>query len=117
MTTNSTAEGKTCVSCGKDVSGQKRMKDSKGQYWCIDCGKADQAKKQSAGSTASLCSGCNESFPAAMLTRWGKKQYCTPCLKKIGGTKGEPASDIMPIVLVIVTLIVVAAIVAYLNFF
>ena len=49
MTTASTV-AKRCVACGKDVAGAKRMKDSQGRYWCVDCGMADQRKKIKAAS-------------------------------------------------------------------
>ena len=49
MTATSTV-AKRCIACGKDVSGTKRMKDSQGKYWCVDCGTADQRKKIKAAS-------------------------------------------------------------------
>jgi hypothetical protein len=39
------ASVKRCVACGRDVAGTKRMKDSQGRYWCVNCGEADLAKK------------------------------------------------------------------------
>ncbi|HSV15579.1 MAG TPA: hypothetical protein VLI90_15060 [Tepidisphaeraceae bacterium] len=49
MTTGSTAT-KRCITCGKDVTTIKRMKDSQGRYWCVDCGMADRRKKMKAAS-------------------------------------------------------------------
>ena len=39
---------KVCVKCRKDVTNEKRMKGSKGEYWCYDCGVADQMSKGAA---------------------------------------------------------------------
>jgi hypothetical protein len=47
---------KRCVACGRDVAGTKRMKDSQGRYWCVDCGEADLKKKAKA-SAKSASSG------------------------------------------------------------
>jgi len=37
----SVAVVKTCCACGTSVSGQPRMKDSQGRYWCVPCGEAE----------------------------------------------------------------------------
>ena len=48
---------KRCVACGRDVATTKRMKDSQGRYWCVDCGEADLAEKaKSAKKSASSSS-------------------------------------------------------------
>ena len=44
----STASAKRCFSCHKDVTTDKRMKDSSGRYWCISCGTEQQKKKAAA---------------------------------------------------------------------
>jgi len=116
MPSNSSAGAKICVKCGKDVAGQKRMKDSQGQYWCLDCGRADQQRKI-AGIPWGICSGCGESFPARALTVWGKRRYCTHCAQKIKGTKIEPPSNLAPVMLLLVVVIVIVAVMAYLIIF
>lgn len=77
--------GKRCVSCGTDVAGKKRMKDSKGVYWCYDCGLKDQAKQQS-GSTGSAmtitCPACNKLFPPIQATKQGNVYVCPDCARK-----------------------------------
>jgi hypothetical protein len=83
----STATAKRCVNCNKDVSGDKRMKDSSGKYWCLKCGEADKAKK---GQTGTACGICGERYPAAKLTRWGKDRVCPSCYKS--ATKGGGVS-------------------------
>jgi hypothetical protein len=40
-----TASIKRCSGCHKDVTNDKRMKDSSGRYWCISCGTEQQKKK------------------------------------------------------------------------
>ena len=49
----SSAAVKRCVACGRDVAGTKRMKDSQGRYWCVDCGEADLKKKAKTSASAS----------------------------------------------------------------
>ncbi len=70
---------KACISCGKQVNGQKRMKDSQGKYWCMECGAEDQRKKLMSSGGGSLCGGCGETFPAHQLSKWGSRQLCTSC--------------------------------------
>jgi predicted RNA-binding Zn-ribbon protein involved in translation (DUF1610 family) len=48
---------KRCVACGRDVAGTKRMKDSQGRYWCVDCGEADLKKKTKVASKSASSSG------------------------------------------------------------
>jgi len=69
---------KRCVTCGKDVTNDKRMKDSQGKYWCIACGTEDQKKKAHSGDT---CTSCGEHFPTAQLAKMGHSKLCKSCLK------------------------------------
>ncbi len=43
-----TVSAKRCFSCRKDVTTDKRMKDSSGRYWCVSCGTEQQKKKAAA---------------------------------------------------------------------
>lgn len=45
---------KTCVKCGKDLTGKKRLKDSHG-YWCSECHRADKAEKAPQGVPCPVC--------------------------------------------------------------
>ena len=84
----STATAKRCVNCNKDVTNDKRMKDSSGKYWCLKCGEADQAKK---GQTGIVCPMCNDRYPANKLTRFGKDKLCPSCYRqasKGGSSRG-----------------------------
>ncbi len=90
-TANVTA--KRCVNCNKDVTGQKRMKDSSGAYWCPKCGEADRMKK---GQSGDPCGNCGERYPAAKLTKYGAARLCTACYKaatKGGGSGGGGEMD------------------------
>jgi hypothetical protein len=89
-TSVATAGLKVCCACGADVNGQARMKDSKGRYWCVPCGEADQRKKQITSTTAP-CHGCHKTFPKGKLDPHAGAFYCKACLKKFKSGKGVPA--------------------------
>ena len=72
---------KSCCSCGSDVTGQPRMKDSQGRYWCGPCGQADQRRKAMTATTAN-CAGCHKPFPKGKLDKHGEHFFCKACLKK-----------------------------------
>jgi len=44
VSTQSAGE-KICCSCGQSVAGKKRLKDDRGQYWCIPCAEKEETKK------------------------------------------------------------------------
>ncbi|HZN66742.1 MAG TPA: hypothetical protein VFB66_15735 [Tepidisphaeraceae bacterium] len=79
MPSTTTAGAKICCKCGADVAGQKRMKDSAGQYWCVDCAKADEKKKKLI--EGGICAECGQHFPRHDLNIVGDSAYCRPCLK------------------------------------
>jgi hypothetical protein len=85
-----TAGLKVCCACGADVNGQPRMKDSKGRYWCLPCGEADQRKKQIT-STHAPCAGCHKSFPKGKLDPHNGAFFCKTCLKK--AKAAHPTTD------------------------
>ncbi len=78
------ASSKRCVNCDRDVTSQKRMKDSSGRYWCVTCGEADRLKKGQGADVA--CSSCGETFAPAQLTKYGAARLCNACYK--AATKG-----------------------------
>ena len=88
-TSIATAGLKVCCACGTDVNGQPRMKDSKGRYWCVPCGEADQRKKQITATTAP-CAGCHKPFSKGKLDPHNGAFYCKSCLKKVKA--GHPMS-------------------------
>jgi hypothetical protein len=91
-TSIATAGAKVCCACGADVNGQPRMKDSKGRYWCVPCGEADQRKKQITSTTAP-CHGCHKPFPKSKLDPHGGAWYCRACLKKVKSGKAVHADS------------------------
>jgi hypothetical protein len=87
-----TATGtKSCVKCGKDVTHDKRMKDSQGQYWCLPCGELDKKDRQERVA----CADCRVKYPASEMTSVGGEMVCAGCMKGrasaggSGGGKGE----------------------------
>ena len=78
---------KSCCACGSDVTGQPRMKDSQGRYWCVPCGEADQRRKAMTATTAN-CAGCHKPFPKGKLDKHGEHFFCKTCLKKRTKTSG-----------------------------
>ena len=85
-----TATAKRCVNCNKDVSSDKRMKDSSGKYWCIKCGEADRAKKGKANAPGVVCGQCGDAYPANKLTRFGNAKVCPTCYRS--ATRGGGVS-------------------------
>ncbi|MGH7214360.1 MAG: hypothetical protein ACREIT_06320, partial [Tepidisphaeraceae bacterium] len=107
-----TAAPKTCIQCGTDVNGKKRMKDSKGQYWCYECGRADQKKKEKESDPGGVvCPDCLQNFPPVQLIKYDGKYLCQACMsvrarkkkvKEVGGVfskylkvKGGARSDMI----------------------
>ena len=140
MATSTGSSTKLCVSCGKNVAGGKRMKDSSGRYWCIECGTEDQKKKSAAGANGiggALCSGCGESFPASQLSKWGTSMLCNKCVARrskgpglmerlksmvpTGGSGGRRSSgegmSVQKIAMIVGVLGAMAAVAIYVNFF
>jgi DNA-directed RNA polymerase subunit RPC12/RpoP len=92
---------KRCTKCQKDLTGAKRLKDAKGQYWCPDCGVGDTSTSGSGVSgLMSTCPKCKTSVHATDLIRDQKSgsyicQNCAAGVKVKGGSKvaGAPASE------------------------
>lgn len=92
MSTEAPSHAKRCVSCRKDLEGQKRMKDSKGQYWCYDCGSKDEANKAREGKATlvQLCAKCKTPTHARDLFKTKKGYVCEKCA---GGSKEKVPVD------------------------
>jgi hypothetical protein len=122
---------KSCVACGKNLNGQKRMKDSQGRYWCIECGTEDQKKKMAAsGVGANACSSCGQTFPPHQLSAWGSRRLCpgcSPSSKGPGmmatitgifsslGSGGGGGSDKKKLIMMGIVMALLAAIALYVN--
>ena len=110
---------KVCCKCGRSVSGQKRMKDSEGRYWCLPCGQADQRAKKKGASGTTACAKCGTATPAKQLKEYGRLSYCKKCFKKVthtsnpgfvaglfgGGGESSPRNKILIIALVLLGVI------------
>lgn len=123
---------KSCVACGKNLNGQKRMKDSQGRYWCIECGTEDQKRKLAAGGVgANACSSCGQTFPGHQLTVWGSRKLCPACspssrgpgmMETITGffsslgSGGGGGVDTKKLVVMGLLMAILAAIALYVNF-
>jgi len=69
---------KVCCICGKDVSHEKRAKDSRG-YWCYDCHKAERARERAAEAGKVPCHDCGRLVvPKALIAFEGDK-ICARC--------------------------------------
>ena len=71
-----TAPEKRCCACGKDVSSQRRFKDSKG-YWCEPCNRED-ARKQ--GKVLKVkCPECHKCVAENLIVDWHGRHICSGC--------------------------------------
>lgn len=68
---------KRCIQCGRDVTHHKRMKDSRGRYWCFECGAADEARK--GHGLMSPCAQCGKPTPPQEMHRHGERYICGHC--------------------------------------
>jgi hypothetical protein len=66
---------KVCCQCGKDLSGKKRLRDSRG-YWCPACHKLDKAAHSPKGVK---CADCSRTVSEAALTDYEGLRICAPC--------------------------------------
>jgi hypothetical protein len=84
---------KRCVLCGKDVAGQKRLKDSRG-YICYDCAKDEQRRER---GDRVRCHVCGRLVKESVLMVYQDDKMCPQChaekvamakqtLKRIGVT-------------------------------
>lgn len=66
---------KLCISCGKNVSGHRRVKDSRG-YMCYDCAKSE-VKAEKEGTIP--CADCRRRIKEAGLIMYKGKRICKIC--------------------------------------
>jgi len=82
---------KICCVCGKDVTGQKRAKDSRG-YWCYDCHRAERAREKQIEASKVPCHDCGRLVLPAGLTSYEGDMICAPCRQeRIDKTKFRPS--------------------------
>ena len=68
---------KVCCKCGKDLTGQKRFKDSLG-YWCEAC---HFSEKREEDVKHVPCDSCGRYVEPRKLTEYENIMICTRCLK------------------------------------
>jgi len=68
-------QAKICCQCGKDLSGKKRLRDSRG-YWCYACHKLDQEATKPKGEK---CADCGRVVPATALGDFEGRKICGAC--------------------------------------
>ena len=74
---------KVCCACGKDLAGKKRIKDSRGLYWCPACSDADNKKKSPArNGKGEICPDCGRSFPDSKMLDFQLTRVCVTCYKE-----------------------------------
>jgi hypothetical protein len=66
---------KVCCQCGKELNGQKRLRDSRG-YWCYACHKLDQEATKPKGVR---CADCGRKVPEAALADYNGSMICGSC--------------------------------------
>lgn len=69
---------KLCVVCGKNVSGHRRLKDSRG-YICLDCAKKEQFEKKPQGVK---CPKCFRVVKPETLGKFDGSLMCQRCLRE-----------------------------------
>ncbi len=84
-----TGPTKTCRVCGENVTHKPRMKDHEGNYWCYECGMADQQHKQASmvGAPAvapkPTCAECHEPVAGNKFLDFGGRKVCAVCAEKL----------------------------------
>lgn len=110
MSTTLMSPPKMCCTCGKDVTTQRRMKDSStGRYWCYDCGN----KQPGAKNESILCPRCRKPMSAHSMYRVNDQYICHDC-HEIGKTK-TPGAGRGKLIAATVGVLLVAGVSAFLN--
>jgi hypothetical protein len=68
-------KAKVCCQCGKDLTGQKRLRDSRG-YWCYACHKLDQDANRQKGEK---CADCGRTVAPSALVEVDGRRICSSC--------------------------------------
>lgn len=103
---------KRCVKCGVDVTGQQRMKNAKGEYWCMNCGAKEEVAKPA--DLVSPCPLCKQPVHAANLVRKDGQYVCEACATGTG--KGAGSRSKSKVVIAGAVLLIGAVIYVLVNF-
>ncbi len=66
---------KVCCQCGTDLTGKKRLRDSRG-YWCYACHKLDKEANKPKGQR---CADCGRIVAEAALSDFEGRMVCAAC--------------------------------------
>jgi DNA-directed RNA polymerase subunit RPC12/RpoP len=103
---------KRCATCGKDVTHEKRMKDSAtGKYWCYDCG----IKQPGAKEQAALCPLCKKAMSIHSMYRHEDHYICQTCHDAMSAGKGAKQGGSKKVIVLVAVALLIAAVAAYLN--
>jgi endogenous inhibitor of DNA gyrase (YacG/DUF329 family) len=69
---------KLCCMCGKDVTHEKRARDTRG-YWCWECHRADLRRERGREKPRTRCPQCGRLVPADSITTYHGETMCTKC--------------------------------------
>jgi hypothetical protein len=69
---------KLCCKCGKDVTNQKRARDTRG-YWCWECHRADLRQERGREKPRARCPQCGRLVPADSITTYHGEPMCAKC--------------------------------------
>ncbi len=73
---------KVCCNCGNDVSGRKRLKDSRGRYWCPTCAKKDERRKKvRQEQTKTACTSCGTEVEVQNMLAYDGQFVCPKCYR------------------------------------
>jgi hypothetical protein len=73
------SQPKICCVCGKDVTGKKRAKDSRG-YWCYDCHKAERKREKEAETSGKVrCPTCSRWVLPGAIVNFEDQKMCMSC--------------------------------------
>lgn len=78
-------KAKVCCQCGKDLSGHRRLRDSRG-YWCYACHKLDKEATKPKGVA---CADCGRIVAEAALADYEGRMLCGPCRQEQKDTAKE----------------------------
>jgi DNA-directed RNA polymerase subunit RPC12/RpoP len=69
---------KICILCGKDVSGHRRLKDSRG-YRCLECAKKEELANKVQGVR---CPRCGRTVKEETIAELNGERMCQRCLRE-----------------------------------
>jgi DNA-directed RNA polymerase subunit RPC12/RpoP len=85
---------KACVHCHKDLTHDRRMRDSQGHYWCVACGREDTKLKK---LNSKHCVDCRGKYLVDEMKQIDGLYICKGCMasreKERGNLMHQPVSE------------------------